>query len=518
MIRKYQKQYNQLVEDLNEAITTFNTYITIRSAEVQAYNAAVNEYNAQAAELNQTINQISEQFGLSLAKDPIPLAETRDASVYQTIPLAETANTTPMQVHVYLPPPNSEVIGKNGPAPMAQLSYTATDASIYEDAIYNRIYAEIVTSLEEELNTQTHLLAMMSLQANQPHEEYSPDPFLNRKPLSQLLLPDANIIYRKKTGSEEIELILENLRIKIEAEKNLVKEATEGVITVSLKKFDEKRTDRLMDKLALLSVEQLSRRSLEALLNSIQQVGPSLALLPKDSPLFVIVFALNFVKNVLQETQTGQTDKEIDALMDKMFEVGTLGSDQKELIRAGIIIHQLMVAGKLLESNLGLSGLFTGFLASHLPHLRASPDQQAQTLLSDKLKTIFLDQGYSDDKAEFLAKMGSKGVFEGTFLAAPLSTITSSNIHLPVLIESLTAGLILSSKTGLSLPEATALAESAASRTLSQAPFKSSDRFRKVLENELKDLGLKEKSSRFPNNPSLSPSLRELPLMIIWLL
>jgi hypothetical protein len=503
-----QEQYNQLADDYNQAINTFNAYITDRSAQVQAYNQAADQFNAKINELNQIINQVVEEHGLPLAKDPLPLAETRDISIYQTIPLAEKSSHTRTQVVVHSPPINSEAIAKSGPAPLKQFSFTAQDLSKFESVIYDALYAKIAAPLQEELNQQTQILAALSLQANQPYEVYSPDPYLNRKPISQLLLPESNVIFRKKEGSYETEIALEKLRLKIESERDHARKATDVLITESFnKRFDEKKVNDLKDTLALLTVDQLGRHSVGALISSIQQIGSSLTSLPKDSPVFVIVFGLNFVKNALQAIQSGQTSKEISDIMDKIPEFSSLDPSQKKSISSGIIANQLLIAGKLLESNLGIPGLLTHFLTAQIPNAQDWISQTSPAILSENLKVHFLNQGYSEDKADFLAKMGSNGVFSGTFLAAPLSTITSRNINLQVLIESLTASLILLPKSNLSLTQAASLAEYAASRTLARGPFKTSEGFRRALESEFKDLGLKNFSENSAKQAILIPKI-----------
>lgn len=503
-------KYNKLAEDFNKAITTFNTYAANRLTEVNAYNAAVSENNVKATELNQNIKVLSEQYGFPLPK-PVPIVNTRDTTIYKAIPLAEIANQVPANVKVYFPHPDSDAIGKNGLPKLGQLSYIAMDASVYKKTIYDQLYEEIVIPAEAQLNAEINQLAYQNIQASQPLLDSTPDPFSNRKSITQLLLPATVFDYAQKKNAGDSDSMLQVFGTGLQTEKTLARKATKQLIAEVLQNKEEKKANQLADKLLLLSLEQLSRQSRDALLPSIQQAGPALAALPKDNPLFSIVFALNFVKNIQRASRNGQTEQEINALIEKLPELRSLSPEQRQTLTAGITTGQLIVAGKFLESNLGLPGLFTNLLPTIFPTLQESTNQNSQTQLMGDLKTIFLDQGYTEEKAEFLAQTGSKGIYTGTLLAPPLSTITSSNINLPVLMESLTAAIILSPKARLSLSEAATLAEIATSRTLTEGPFKSTNGFRKILNKELIDLGLKEISSTITKQAILTPKAETTP-------
>lgn len=465
-------------ETYNQAVRTFNAYLSERLAQVDAYNNAANAYNAKVSEINQILNQLNEEYDLSIPVNPIPLAELKDTSIYTPLSEVTFYESTDGTIHMHIPVPSAmiEDVAKNGPSVLQPLSFEAPDAAQFENVITEILYNRIVVPIEEQLDQEIYLLSMMSQQIPDSVIE---DPILNRKPLSELLFPSSYIHYEKSEIATQTELLLERLRKQTEAEKEFVKKMTKEMISSSVPEIIEKKLELLHDKLALLFIDQLNRHSLNAVIQGIPRLGTALSLLPKDSPALFAVFNLSFVKNVLLATRNGQTEQEFQHLIRNLPDMESLlNSAQKDAITHAMSTAQLRLANKFLESSIGISNKTSDLLP-----------------LTDQLKNFFLEKNYSEDQANFLAKVGSSGIKEGFFLSAAPSTITYSNIQLPILLDSLTAAILLLQK-DFSLSQAAALAEKAVAHTLSQSPFKSTERFRSLLEQELKGLGLKEQAKR----------------------
>lgn len=503
------EEAEKLAADYQAAVDKFNTYWEGRLAQINAYNQSAQAYNAKAAEMNQSLNRLIDEYGLQMNKDPVPSVKLRDTTGYSTSIPGPTKNS---EKSYSLSPLPSFVksIAKNGPNTIPPLSFNPPNPTSFYDAIYSKLYNDQVAPLNDELLQDLTYLAYLNLRACQPMIDGIPHPILNRKPLAQLLLPESAITYRPGTKSVEANPFWKNQGPEAQSEKLLAKETIKEILAESSQ--NEEEINRKAEQLMFLSVEQLSRLSRNALLQSAQQSGSLLASLPKDSPVFSILFSLALVKNIQDSAQNGWTSREVEAFTAQNPDFQLLSPDQRQSLAAAISTGQLLIAGKLLEANIGLPELFSNLLLAqvspeHALALRtqtAAENLQAQSELQDQLASHFKNNGFSEEKAAFLAKMGADGVFNGTWSAPPLAVVSTTNINLPLFTDSLAASLILA-QPNLTLTDALLIAQKAAQSTLVSGPFHSTDQLRRTLENKLAELGQKESSQLIAAQAILLP-------------
>lgn len=510
-----QAKADKLTADYQQSVDKFNNYWEGRLAEINKYNQAAEAYNEKASEMNQSLNDFIDEYGLDkqLAKNSVPLVKQRDTAGYS----ASIPGPAKTGSKIFLSPLPAFVgdIAKNGPKLIPQLSYKPVDATTFHDQIYNKLYNDQVPPLQEELSQDINRLAYLHLRACQQVIDAEEYPILNYKSLSQLLLPKSTNTHSPSKKSIGTDSIWKIYGVGVLSEKILARGTIQRILAESSLKEEEqteqkKLNEKLAEQLMFLSVEQLSRLSRDALLQSAQKSGSSLASLPKESPVFAILFALVLAKNIQESAQNDWTSREVEAFTDQNSDFPPLSEDQRKSLGTAISTSQLLIAGKLLEANIGLPNLFANLLLAQMPpeqalSLRtqtASENLQAQSALQNQLASHFKNNGFSEDKANFLAKMGADGIFNGTWSAPPVALVSSANINLPLFVDSLVASLILTHPS-LSLTDALPIAQKTAQRALASGPFHSTAGFREALEGHLNSLGIRESSTLIANQAVL---------------
>lgn len=511
------EKYDKLLADYTKAVNSFQTYYNKRVQDINQYNAVVDNYNNQAKEMNAEINAFIDQYGLSasLNKDPIPLAQqyTVDTKPYEYIPLPkQTEINFKKYVEISKPPTYDSPIAKDGAPTLPTLSYSAPDLNKQKDKIRQSIYDTDVAPLEQQLQDDLNYLSFLSLEASRPVVDTIPDPVTNRKFIGSKILPDSLITYEGDEAAGKMLNMMQKYGISQAAEQMLAAQEMQRIMAQQNADMQEKAKE-LADKLTLLSAEQLSRFSRDALVPSAKTIGPALANLPKESPAFSVLFAVSFLKKVQESVQQGWTDQIVQDFIDKTPELKDLNPEQRSQLGAAYKAGQLITAAKFLAANLGMPELFAQRFLSmtepqNIPQMQTNAgaaNQASQGVLTQRLKADFMQKGFSEDKADFMSQFSAKGINQGMWMAPSLSTVSSANVNLPVLIDSLTAALLSPGEKSYSLDQAAQIAQKAAKQVLSEGPFNSPASFRKALQNELKDLGVSSLSGQASKEAILIP-------------
>lgn len=522
-------KYNDFTQKYQQAVNNFNGYWKERQNQIKDYNSATIAYNQSMATNNAYIDNLISKYELTdfLKEQGITIpkqtgADLRDLSGYQDeMGAPSPISSTPAVISTYPPPSYARTIGSSGPPSPSQLeTYSPPDATSLHDGIYNSLYKTEITPLNQEISAKYLSWSALYLQSLlTPEQDLIPEPLLNTKGLALRILPDAFITSRQadimgsRLDAPEGNG-LNNSSLEAILGRNLLKQALEGSKLKLLEdkdpKFKEQKIDLLADQLLLLSVELLSNQSLQALFPSLSVISQSLSSIPKDSPAFAILFAVSLVNRIQEDAKQGTTADALQAFLEGNPDLANLTDEDKAQLTAILNLGQLLVAVKLLEESLGLQGL----LAQILPNLSPALDstsllskagqegKQELAELQTHIKQRFIDQGYPEDKAQFLADVGSRLVEEGLLAPNATSVNSSHTFNEPLLIDSVKAALVLADHP---LTQADSIAREAVSNSLVEGPYHSTKQFRAALESHLEDLGVRDKSAEIANQAVLIP-------------
>ena len=510
-----EEQFKALTEGYQKAVDQFNGYWKERQNQINEYNSATDAYNKAVGENNAFIKDLINKYNLSSLQIPNQKAAgLRDLTGY---PNRIEAPTPPYNIEIKPPP-------KSGPLSPSQLGpYTPIDKQILYDGIYNHLYEIQIAPIDQKIQTTYTYWAFLNMQRLYYHNpDTVPDPLLNTKMLALKILPDAYIQPAKpvKTsalagGAMALQAIgLGNSNLEEILGRDLLKEALKNLDLKSFDgkdaKFKEQKINNLVDQLLLLSVGLLANQSLQALFPSLGVISQSLDTLPKDSPAFAILFAVSLANRIQEEATQGITAETLQKFLNGNSDLATLTDEDKAKLSAVLNLGQLLVAGKMLESTLGLQGLMAQILPALSPSLdpttllsQASQEgRQSLVELQTHLESHFVDQGYLHDEAQFLAQVGSQLTEQGLLTPSATSLNSPHSFNQPLLVDSVKASLVLA---GHSLTKANALADEAIAHTLAEGPYHSPKQFRTALDVQLQDLGIGDKSSEIANQAILIP-------------
>jgi hypothetical protein len=519
-------KYNALTQKYQQEVKDFNAYWKERETQIKEYNSATIAYNQSVATNNAYIDDLTNKYELS---SPLPKqtgAELRDLSGYQDeMDAPSTISSTPAVVSTYPPPSYARTIGSSGPPSPPKLdAYSPPNAANLHDDIYKSLYKTEITPLDREIDAKYLSWSALYMQSLfTPKQDLVPEPLLNTKSLALRILPDAFIIPRdaniigSRLDQTEIGMGasgLESSSLEAILGRALLKQALENSNLKLLKNEDpksrEQKIDLLADQLLLLSMELLKSQGLRALFPSLSIISQSLNALPKDSPVFAILFAVSLVNRTQEDAKQGTTTDALQVFLDGNPDLANLTEEDKAQLTAILNLGQLLVAAKLLEESLGLQGLLAQILPNLSPALDftslvSKADQESKqeiTELNSQIKQRFIDQGYPEDKAQFLADVGSQLAKQGLLTPNATSVNSSHTFNEPLLIDSVKAALVLAD---YSLTQADSIAREAVSNSLIEGPYHSTKQFRTALESHLEDLGVHEKSTEIANQAVLIP-------------
>lgn len=527
-----QDQYNAFTQQYQKAVDNFNGYWKERQGEIKEYNSATIAYNQTVAANNAYLNDLINKYGLSnFLKDQgitIPNqtgADLRDLSGFLNEIVAPSSLTkTPSVVTLYPFPNYARSIAHSGPPSLPKLAdYPTIDGTILYEGIYQNLYDAKITALDQQISSNFAYWAFLHTQELfHPLQASIPDPLLNTKNLTQKILPDAYLQPPKPVTTSGTSLLslrdigVDNSHVEEILGRSLFKQALQKIAEEKGVKFTEEKIDQMTQKLLFLSVGLLGNQSLQALFPSLSPISSSLSSLPQDSPIFAILFTVSLANRIQEDATQGITPKALQSFMNHIPELNTLTDAERENLVAILNLGQLLVAGKLLESNLGLPGLLAQLLSTASPAidsttLLSQAAQEGRTSLSELqtgLESHFIKQGDPEDKAKLLAQVGTQLVEHGLLTPTATAITASQPINHPLLVDSIKAALVLAN---YPLNQAHTLASEAVNRTLIEAPYHSIKQFRTALKSHLQDIGVHDKSAEIALQaiviPSTDPSL-----------
>lgn len=525
------EKYNEFTKAYQGAVDNYNVYWTERQKEIDQYNSKTVEYNEKAAENNQAIDQMINQYNLAdyMAANNIPplptqpTANTRDTSKYlQELDKPSTIDNTSATIQTYTPPSYMYTTASSGPPKIAKLGdFSSRDVSNLKDGIYQTLYDEQIATLDQEINTNiTYWAFLQTMSLLQDRDTTKVDPILNIKPLVSLILPTAWIEPKPNQLRGLSSIGLGNQA----TEKILARSIISEVIAQSNLKISVEKQTRLVDQLLILVVGLLGNNSLQALFPGLSVISQTLASLPKDSPVLSLLFSVSFVNRVLELVELGLTQDALQTFIADNPEWASLTAIDQNTLAAALNVGLLLTAGKLLEANIGLSGLMTQLLLPLLsselgidpaPIFAHAIQESIQNLktVEKELSSHYLNQGYSQETAAFLAETGVRLINNGLLTPTAPSPSTQS-IDVPLLINSIKADLILSNGPSYPLSIADATAREAVALTLSEGPFYTTNQFFKLLETQLADLGVKGEPGEIVRYAVVIPTVTSLPTAI----
>jgi hypothetical protein len=508
--------YNKYTSEYQKAVAKFNNYFPGRLEQIKKYNEGVDAYNQKVAEYNNAVNEFISKHNLSgylvengLTIPILPPASKRDISGYkEMLDAPPPLSSIPANVPSHRPPDYAYTIGRAGPPEVPKLSQMPPFATqLLYTKMYNDGYQKAIAPFDQEILQFTAYWSYLTRQMIQNFDRASGDSLLNTKSLAQRIFPPSLLISKPSQPSSISggmlamdSLNMGSSHLQAVLGKSLLKEAIEQSSLQALEGLNqedrEAKVDHLVDQILLLSIGLLSNESLQALFPSLGVISDSLATLPKDSPAFAILFAVSLSNRIQEDVSQGTTDQALQTFIETNPELAALPAEDKENLLAALNIGLLLVAGKLLEDNLGLQGLLTQILPSLVPTIdpnlillpAAQENMEGRTERYTQIQEHFVEQGYSEDQALFLAETGVELAEAGLLTPNATSNISSQTINQPLLINSIKADLVLSK---YPLQEADFIANEAVNQTFAEGPSPSIKQFRATLESHLADLQVK---------------------------
>lgn len=517
-----EQEFNQYTANYQKAVGDFNVYWQGRLEAINSYNSATLEYNKKVAEYNLAvdqfieINKLSEYLNLkNLTIPKLTLAEMRD--------LSERHNQIQMPAIigsslVSIPPLPNYVnqIGSSGPSPIPPLPTTpAFDTSLIHGGIFATYYENRVTYIDKIIEAGTSYVLINWMSILNPSSQGIPDPILNFKPFSLLILPDALISPKPALKSTPSLNALtqafgsDDNRVKVMMGSSLIAQALDETTLKSKLSTDKK--EELANRLLLLSAGLIKNQALQGLFPAYSPIADVMANLPKDSPAFAILFAISLANRVQEDTNQGNTLKILEEYTKKIPELSNLTPQELEKIAAAVNLGQLLTSMKVLEENLGLPGLTSQILPSLstsikptdvLPKAEQENEQEIK-VLQNQLHNHFVQKGFPQPEAKFLADTGVQFIQQGLNTPTATTIPTPTSINQPMLQNSLTSSLILNHQYPLS--KAQSYTAEVLEIILKETPYASAQQFRTRLESELKSLGI-PKSTEIASQVVLTPS------------
>lgn len=504
------EKFNEITKTYQQEVSKFNSYWDVRQKQLSDYNAATMAYNQNAEKNNKDLDALIKNNDLTGLQESEKIsyqemAGTRDLSGYaKTIEAPETIKSTPATVNTFPPPSYVKTTGKSGPPRIVSLaSYPPQKDKNYTTAIYNKLYESKIGPLDQQIAYQSELLNLLKMrEIFHPVEDRSPQPSLNYKPLMQKLLPETEATLHVRIDEKNATILHSAISsIKIEDPslqeilggsnlKNLVVEFNPNLTT--------EQVDQIVDQLLVFSVSQLGNSSLHALFPGLELIYSSLLTLPQDSPALALLFSISFANRIQEMAELGLTEESLETFISKTPELSNLSKDQKTLLTSALNVGQLLVAGKLLETNLGLPGLMAKILP---PLISDKPDaiqlkaafevKQSRIEVVTKVENHFVDKGYPKETASYLAHTAVQIMEEGPSTPTVSAIPSPNSINVPLLKDSIKSSLLLTYGPTYPIAQADEIANEIVDRALADGPYYTTNQFRTALESNLHDFGLK---------------------------
>lgn len=502
-------KFDEILNDYRQATTRYNQYLDKRSGQFDSYNETSIAYNQKVAEYNHAIQHFIDTYHLSdsFKKNNIQIPQLAPTSLSDISNLFdEIALPTVIEGKLSLFPP------KTPPSPLQNLpSFPTIDSQLLNTLISSEIslisYEEKIASYDQRILLLNHYLAFISKEKGEIDEDLK-EPILNDKRLATQLL-DSSKSTPSTIQTNSFSLTMEGLKIgegNSEAIlgyllfKEIIAEAhIEAIDQLDDEKKNEKAT-QIANQLLLLSIGSLANQGMQALFPSIGIIADHLASIPKDSPLFPLLFSVSFFNRISENIEQGISSMVVDQFITSNPEFSGISSTDLTKLKNAFNVGQLLVASKMLEESLGLQGLFE----SLLPHLSPKAlqlvlikvneeDLQEKMKIKTSIRESFIEKGFPEDKALYFAQMGIKLLEHGVLAPNLAMNISEKSVDRSMLIDSLTTELAFSPD--YSLERARMIAEKGIKLTLEEGPYLSSLDFRFKLASHLNALEVQHYSN-----------------------
>lgn len=504
-------------EEYGQAVAEWNNYWEGRSADIEAYNRVTAEYNQQAAAYNKSVQEFIDRYQLSeyLGREGITIP-TLPILPPRELP-RDIQNTNPP--FTPLPPRNIPLLGG--------IQFPSFDPKTLVDEIHRLEYDRLIIPIDNRL-TQMALNATLTKWVEELDDSSSD--LLNSKSLMRRLFPAA--LFNpppKPVSSDPSALGLNSVGISGAQTEALLGKALVKQMLVEIlgKKMDHLKTeekeakiDKTADRLLFTSLSVLSDSSVRALFPSLGILADALPNLPQNSPTVPILFSLSLVNRVLENIDIKVLNKAIEVSLEAIPELSVLPPEDKDKIVNALNIGQLLVSIKLLEVNLGtadlteklLTALF--FVAEPAKLIVQTKEESTERVdgMQKEMETNFVEQGYSQEAAKFLAKVGVD-IYEAGVLSPQVTlSPTPSTVSVELLEKSIAAELVLSR---VPVENASSIAKTAVTATFKEAQVPSEKEFRLSLGEHLRDLGVKNGGEIAAGALLIPPKLPESPESIV---
>ncbi|MCE2982625.1 MAG: hypothetical protein LW832_03560 [Parachlamydia sp.] len=554
--------YNSLTTTYQTAVNSYNSFRAVKFPELQNYNSSTLAYNNSAASNNNQLQTFITAYNLQATLDAQnvdieqPSATTRDTSGYVTPQTAPSLfpGTGPASVYTYPPSAFLDNIAASGAPTIPSLPpQQAYDITPLKSTITKKNYDATIGPLDEQIiNNVLYWGFLNALRVFDPVRDYTPDPLLNIKPMTRKVAPNTIIdpvapVQSPSTAAGA--LSVQSIGVGSPHINGLLgKGALQQAVRNLGLNLNEEQIQELANELLVLSVGLISANSGEALLPSLE---PLLALvgLPKDSPLFSLLFSISFANRIQEGIGQGLTLEALKAFVQGSPLLQNLSEADLAALVASLNLGLLLVSSKLIESSLGLPGLTAQLTLPSLPpevstglvEEASSSSQKASDNLKTQLRDYFTEQGFKPEEADFLSDFGTRLAKED--LGGPSAPIISERREIPpeigdsatddvvtgyepyineeVLKDSVKSSLILSEGRDYDLAKADRIAKEAIKRTFEDnEEAVSAQQFRTSLESNLRDLGVrssvatevsKEAILIPPRNETLKPEVSPAP-------
>jgi len=500
-------QYNSLTANYQAQLNEYNSNFAQYVNQINTYNAITTAYNTQAGNDNALITKLLTQYHLQSDIDAgtVPNILLRDtAATVDTSHYGDgTGLSAPPQIltsgTISVPgfPPYVDYLATHSPPVVNQISdYTAFDGDIYNDIIETRVYSEPIQRYDGTIiDNSSYWSFLNGLEIFKPLRDSTPDPLLNDKKIAGKLLPIANnpsaqpLVSGSSLGAGTLSaqtIGLGNPHIEgLLGKAIFLKALTNFNLNLSQEQLQEATNQLLILEVGLLGSNGIS--------SAIAGIGPFGASLPSDSPTLSLLFSLSLAKRVAEAAGQGLTQAAVEELTKNFPLFANLTDEQKETLTAILNLSQSLVATKLIEDNLGLTGLSSQVLSlsgSPVANQATTESQQETTDLTTTVQNNFSSQGFSPEESTFLGQTTGQLVDRGLNTPSP-PIITAQTIDRDILVNSLKASILLFDQKRFNLIQLDQLVNEVVTQAL-QNKFYSTSSFRTSLINNLQEAGLNE--------------------------